>query len=323
MDDATRITRTVRGELRLAHAIGQHITMRLSDDRVIAPSIADRRAAARVLLRHGTRAGLLAFRVVDTHVHVLVRCDRAVAGSFAHATEVALRATLRLPIPFEPARIRPVLDQPHLYRAFGYVLRQEIRHGTSMDPVHDGSSLPELLGLRVVDDLVAQRVAASLPRLDARSLVSLLEAPVPRVAGLGVGTMSGPIHDDDASRWPSDRRGESEASVEPARMRLGLHPEVGARREGDVELSRLADAAAAAYALGSLAGRAAPECAARHAAVWVARDAGASSSLIAEKLRMSQRNVRTLLARSPDLRAQRAVELQLRLRNRLVKRGSS
>ena len=51
--------------------------LRLRDDRVIAPTTAARRTLAGVVLGLGREPGLLAFSGADTHVHLLVACDRA------------------------------------------------------------------------------------------------------------------------------------------------------------------------------------------------------------------------------------------------------
>lgn len=138
--------------------------MRLCDDRVIARTAAELRLASRVLLQQGRTRGLLSFCVVDTHAHAVLACARDDAGMFARYAQGALRKRLRL-VPFEKARIRPILDQSHLRSAFLYVLRQNRRHGSSLDPAHEGSSLPDLLGFRVLDPTLAARVRTHLPRL--------------------------------------------------------------------------------------------------------------------------------------------------------------
>jgi len=161
-----------------------HITMRLQDGRVLAAWPDARRRAARALYDHGERSGLIAFRVADTHIHVLVACARPLAGAFARQVQCALRARLAAPVQFEPARFTPVNDQIHLMRAFRYVLRQEARHGTLADPFHDGSSLPELVGARwmprkdggFIGEHTVRRVALMLPRIRRRELVAELGA---------------------------------------------------------------------------------------------------------------------------------------------------
>lgn len=105
--------------------------MRLVDNRVIATRAASLRRSARVLLARGASRGLLTFGVADTHVHAVLACDRATAGVFAQTVEATLRAVLKLPVPFEAARIRPILDQRHLAHAARYASTQGVRHDLS------------------------------------------------------------------------------------------------------------------------------------------------------------------------------------------------
>ncbi|MES2642218.1 MAG: hypothetical protein V4850_22230 [Myxococcota bacterium] len=151
--------------------IGFHVTMRLSDDRVIAPSAAARRRIARLVRYHGAACGLLAFRVVDSHLHVLLLCDRAAAGEFARRLAIAIQAVITPGAPFEPCRCRPFTDAAHLRNAFDYVLRQNARHGVAHDPRHDGSVLPDLLGLRIGGRDIALRVREYLPRVTREDLL--------------------------------------------------------------------------------------------------------------------------------------------------------
>ncbi|NUP05102.1 MAG: hypothetical protein HOW73_03460 [Polyangiaceae bacterium] len=149
-------------------AIGWHVTNRLVDDRVIAPSAQSRRVAARAIVEQAVRqeARLLAFRVVDTHFHLLLVGTYADAGELARCIEITLRARLPLSAPFEPLRRMPIHEQGHLYGAYRYVLRQEERHGICVDPEHDGSSPPDLLGLRVIEGAtLATCTREHLPRL--------------------------------------------------------------------------------------------------------------------------------------------------------------
>ena len=127
-------------------ALGHHVMMRLVDGRTLTESPRDRRAAARVLYEQGEHRRLLAFRVADTHVHVLLVGSREQAGSFATYVGCALRWALGLSRPFAPSFVQPVLDQRHLYNAFRYVFRQEQRHGTAH--VRGGSNRAQLRAMQ-------------------------------------------------------------------------------------------------------------------------------------------------------------------------------
>lgn len=159
--------------------LGSHITLRLADGRVLATSPAARRAAARCISRVGAARGLLVFRIVDTHIHVVARGGRAQAGALAQVLESALRRVLRLPVPFEAARLVEIADHAHLSSAARYALRQDGRHEVWIDELHDGSSLPDLLGWRVLGAEAGdypERARTELPRLSGADLWELVRA---------------------------------------------------------------------------------------------------------------------------------------------------
>ncbi len=164
--------------------LGQHITFRLMDSRVIAPTTADQRRMAVAVLRALKPYPLLAFRCADTHGHI------ALLGSDRDAREAARRAliatskTLGLPVRFQPAHLEAIRDQAHLDRTVRYVLRQDDHHGFAHDPWLDASNVPDLLGLRTVGTWTATQVRQALPRigraelLDAAGLTGLDEQPL-------------------------------------------------------------------------------------------------------------------------------------------------
>lgn len=136
------------------------------------------RLASQIVFEHGDSRGLLAFRFADTHLHVLLMCLRAAAGIFARSVEGALRKRLGIPIAFEGARIRPIETVRHLSNGFRYTFRQEAHHGTAFDPAHEGSNLPELLGMRVRPSGIGARVRAAVPRLTRATLLEWLGTSV-------------------------------------------------------------------------------------------------------------------------------------------------
>lgn len=151
--------------------LGHHLTVRLVEDDWIARDLAARRALTRTLYACGEHRGLLAFRVADNHLHILLECSRETAGAFARVALPALRRVLELDMPFECARIRPMTSSRHLRNAFAYVFEQGRRHGSIYDPAHDGSSLPDLMGLRCLDVAhTVMRVRSALPRLGRAEL---------------------------------------------------------------------------------------------------------------------------------------------------------
>jgi hypothetical protein len=178
-------------------ALAWHVMLRLVDGRVLAGCVAERRVLARTVLEHGQHAGMLVFRAADTHLHAILVTSRQEAGRFAHAAEVSLRGRLRLPVGFAAGHLVAIRDQAHLLRAFHYVLRQETRHGLEADREHEASSLPDLLGLRLIGAHTIDRVRRHLPRVGRPELVahlgvaSLPEAERPDLARVAAAAAAG------------------------------------------------------------------------------------------------------------------------------------
>jgi hypothetical protein len=169
--------------------IGFHVMMRIRDRRVVVGDERSRRVASRVLLGQGEHRGLIAHGAADNHLHSALLTHRDAAGRFAHDAETSLRQQLGLAAHFEPALIKPIESQAHLVSLFWYVHRQEEHHGTDLDRAHDGSSLPDIIGGRVVlatcgprcvrriAPAIGARVARALPRVRGRELLALLGGP--------------------------------------------------------------------------------------------------------------------------------------------------
>ena len=186
-------------------ALGHHLMFRTDDDRVLAPSVPQRRALARTVHRLAEDSGLLAFGSADNHLHVVALVDRAQAGVLAHRIACSLRWALALPVPLFPTRFRAIEDQDHLKTAFHYALGQRNRHGVQSDPFLDACSLPDLLGLRLGHwDLIA-RVREHLPRVRRADLLrhlgpEILEpADDERIAGLLAAGRGGLLRDAAAA----------------------------------------------------------------------------------------------------------------------------
>lgn len=156
--------------------LAHHVTFRLRADRWIARTPKELRLLSTSLVALGGE-GLLAFRVVDTHLHAIVEHDRAASGRFAWRVENSLRRSLRLAAPFDPARHRPIESFGHLRSALAYLFNQTAHHRAAFDPEHEGSSLPDTLGLRVLCPDFAARITAALPRADLTSFRRFLQVP--------------------------------------------------------------------------------------------------------------------------------------------------
>ncbi len=169
-----RLDGTRRDRSALDRPLGFHVTLRLEDDRAIATTVPAFRVVSRVALAQGEARGLLAFGAADNHLHALLVTDRVTAGAFARYVETALRWQLGLGARFEPARIRPLRDQRHAYNTLHYAHRQDARHAVGLDPAREGTSLPDLLGLRALGTSLVARVRAHLPRVRREDLVAVL-----------------------------------------------------------------------------------------------------------------------------------------------------
>jgi hypothetical protein len=151
--------------------IGYHVTCRLKDSRVIAPTPEKRRLLSRTVLEKTADHQLLAFNGPDTHLHMELVEPRAVCGRVVQHTEITIKARLKIPIGFDEAEFKPILSQGHLYRAFHYILSQEPHHGLVRDPFHEASNLSDLLGLRVLGAFTARHVRELLPRIKREDLL--------------------------------------------------------------------------------------------------------------------------------------------------------
>ena len=117
------------------------------------------------------------FRVVGAHVHVVIDVDRRTAGQFAKIAEGVMRRKLAIPVPFGPAKIKPVASAAHLASLVPYVLRQTDRHDVQFDEEQEGSALPDLLAMRLIEPDLRRRLAALVPNL-AHHLTRALPVPV-------------------------------------------------------------------------------------------------------------------------------------------------
>jgi hypothetical protein len=114
----------------------------------------------------------LGLGLADNHLHLIVL---GAERPSALATECG-RAISRLQLGArcEPARVTTIEHLAHLANTLRYVHRQDLKHGVDQDPRREGTSLPDLLGLRVVAPWLVPRVRLTLPRLRGRDLLTEL-----------------------------------------------------------------------------------------------------------------------------------------------------
>ncbi|MFH2006423.1 MAG: hypothetical protein ABI333_07550 [bacterium] len=154
--------------------LGHHITIRLCEDRVLTPTMAERRIAARVILEQGRSANLINFSIPDTHAHMNCAVDRTASNQLARRMELSLGKCLRLPIGFERARVKPVRDIWHQWNTFVYLFDQYRKHGLTWDPYFEGTNLPDLLGLRLTGAYTKENLRRYLPRMPREQLLTWL-----------------------------------------------------------------------------------------------------------------------------------------------------
>ncbi len=252
---------------RAAH--GFHVISRLADDGGIARNPAQLRLASDIVLRNGEERGIVFYRIAHSHMHTILKTSRGEAGMFARCVEGGLRKVLGLRAPFERARIRPIENERHFGHSVRYGACQEEHHGTAFDEAHDGSSLLDVVGLRLGNEWLAPRFAEALPR-------------VTRTIVLG---------------WAG-------------------FPDLDA---GDVDVTYLREAAAAAFGVGSLDGRTDKHARARRVAVHVL-DRHAPRASASHVLCLPRRCVTRYRAAGASEVEIRVVERQLRLRAHLAAR---
>jgi hypothetical protein len=154
-------------------------------------------------------------------------CERARAGKFAQVIEKALRHRLDIPVSFRAAYFKPVADQAHLHRLIPYVHGQAAHHGVMLDPFGTASSLPDLVGARVIGgDYLRHRLAAHAPRiLPAQHVAPALvarrcRAPTIEQAALAAAAAIGrPLLNGPAAEVIAARRAALEVALAAGRAR--------------------------------------------------------------------------------------------------------
>lgn len=162
--------------------LGQHIRIRLRDDRAIAPSDTQRRIMARTVLGIAERMPLLCFGLADTHLHVESLGDEALGNEIARRIGCSLRRRLRLPVGFRALSPRPIKDIWHLGQCFKYIQTQAAHHSLAWKYWYEATSLPDILSLRPIGGILALRMREHLPRLRPADLLSWLGVSTLRLA---------------------------------------------------------------------------------------------------------------------------------------------
>jgi hypothetical protein len=166
-------------------ALGYHVVFRMGDDRVIAASIAERRRWARRLCALAVAFPIVSWKLADTHLHIVVFGESA---ELIRRLRIWVTRALRIGVPLEVQRNKPLADQSHAQSAFSYVLRQDDKHGVETDVHQDASAVLDILGLRRLTPELPLRVRERFPRLRREALV----------AHLGVPSLEEEVHEEHA-----------------------------------------------------------------------------------------------------------------------------
>lgn len=116
---------------------------------------------------------LLLFCVVDDHVHVVLRGDRATCGRLAG--ELSRSIARRSGQALGRTDLRPVDGRTHLLTLVDYLLRQPIRHDLPGHPAAwEGSCFVDLVGARHLPGFVPTAILQELPRLEPSRFWSIV-----------------------------------------------------------------------------------------------------------------------------------------------------
>lgn len=290
------------------------------------------RRLARIVYEHLEGQGLVGFGAADDHLHLQVASDRLTCGQQMRSLAGAIHKRLGHVVAFEPSRYRPIETSRHERNTYLYGFRQETRHGTSIDPLFDASSLPDRIGARVLLTRAREPIDALLQRAGRMREI---------VVGIAANGLSNGGRDEVAGGLdPRDRRGSGVQALVRTRSSgrqvriLGASTAALARRrlprvrdehllelvggsrllEAPLALELVGDAAAAAVGLGALDGHDPATVLARRAAVQLAM-ASMKLSEVGHLLGLPRRTVQRDAAAPTTRSILRAVELQLRMRS--------
>lgn len=154
-------------------ALAYHLGIRRLDNAVLAQSRHQRIRLVRSVLQQGRDLGLVVFGLGDHHAHLKTCGTAAEAQELGRRLALSFGRLLRVSTGIVRTFIKPVEGGRYLYTLFRYVLEQPERHGNAVDPSCEGTSLPDLLGLRPAGSFVASAVRALLPRVDRPALLRL------------------------------------------------------------------------------------------------------------------------------------------------------
>lgn len=156
-----------------------HTTIRSENNLTLFPSEEQLLRAVHAVGRV-SRGMLLAFNLVDNHLHLLSSGDRAMTGRLAGRIGRSLGAIASTPM--APGRPTPIRDRSHLRNTMRYLVQQPLNHEIGTHPaLWAGSSFADLVGARYVPDL-RLRAREELPRMTTTDLLAWAGLPEERLS---------------------------------------------------------------------------------------------------------------------------------------------
>jgi hypothetical protein len=152
---------------------GQHILVRLSSDRLLHTSDAQRRSLVRSIHLTARPWELMAFGCAGVHLHLSAATDHRGAGELARRLEISLQLKHDYGSPFQRVQRRELTDQRHAFSACLYDMRQREHHDLAADPFLEATSAPDLLGARLMGRYLMPRAVERLPELRRHHLLAL------------------------------------------------------------------------------------------------------------------------------------------------------
>ncbi len=267
-----------------------HCMLSNEERTTLFPDEARMRAGVRAVVRV-TAEELVAFNLVDSHIHLVLHGTRERVGRLMQAAGLALcvPACARL----SAARIKPVNGRGHMEKLIGYVLAQDWHHGTYRHPaLASGSFFQDLVGARVMDGF-RLRLVNVLPRYRVRQAFQSVSLPPEPLEPA----------DDERIRQVGPAR-----LVEAAAAACCVGSELRARPSSERRKSE--------------SRRPHPFCTraekrARRCVSSLARKAGLQSADIGDLLGRSPRAIRHLAINGEDEAAERATRFRIALEDRV------
>lgn len=155
--------------------IGYHLRIRLESDRLIHCSPIQRRSLVRSVYDTTQEWLVLSWGCAGVHMHVVVLATYREAGELARRLEISLQRKHGYGCSFLKVHRKPLADQHHAFRSCLYDMNQRAHHDLAADPFLEATSLPDLVGARIIGAHLVERAYEYLPELRRRDLLRILD----------------------------------------------------------------------------------------------------------------------------------------------------